>query len=175
MINPQSEKEVLDLCKQYNLHQLINEPTHFTETSSTIIDLILVSNVQSIEMFGVGEPFLMQDIRYHCPIYTIFTLKKPVTKSFKRKIWLYEKGNYDELHTKVSEFDWNNVRNEDTNQYALNFSSKLLEISSDCIPTKFITVRPQDVPWMNNNIRKLMKKRNRLYKKYKNNKSPEKI
>ena len=174
MINPQSEKKVLDICKQYNLHQLIDEPTHFTETSSTITDLILVSNVQSIEMFGVGEPFLMQDIRYHCPIYSIFTLKKPVTKTFKRKIWLYEKGNYDELRTKVSEFDWNNVRNEDTNQYALNFSSKLLEISSDCIPTKFITLRPQDVPWMNNNIRKLMKKRNRLYKKYKNNKSPEK-
>ena len=159
MINPQSEKKVLDICKQYNLHQLINEPTHFTETSSTIIYFTLVSNVQSIEIFGVGEPFLMQDIRYHCPIYSIFTLKKPVTKLFKRKIWLYEKGNYDELRTKISEFDWNNGRNEDTYQYALNFSSKLLEISSDCIPTKFITVRPQDVPWMNNNIRKLMKKK----------------
>ena len=79
MINPQSEKKVLDICKQYNLHQLINEPTHFTETSSTIIYLILVSNVQSIEIFGVREPFLMQDIRYHCPIYTILYLKKPVT------------------------------------------------------------------------------------------------
>ena len=101
--------------------------------------------MQSIEMFGVRKPFLLQGIIYHCPIYTIFTLKKPVTKSFKRKILLYEKGNYDELRTKVSEFDWNTVRNEDTNQYLLKFSSKLLEISSDRIPTKFITVRPQNI------------------------------
>ena len=85
MINPDSKKKVLDICKQYNLHQLINQQTHFTETSSTIIDFILVRNVQSIEMFGVREPFLMQGIIYHCPIYTILTLKKPVTKSFKQK------------------------------------------------------------------------------------------
>ena len=52
MINLQSEKKDLDICQQYILHQLINEPTHITETSSTIIDLILVSNVQSIEMFS---------------------------------------------------------------------------------------------------------------------------
>ena len=174
MLNPQSEKKILDICKEYNLKQLINEPTHFTESSSTLIDLILVSNVQSIEMFGVGEPFLMQDIRYHCPVYSIFSLKKPVTKSFQRKIWLYEKGNYDELRNKVSEFDWNNVYNEDINQYALNFSNKLLDIASECIPSKLITVRPKDLPWMNNSIRKLMRKRNRLYKKYKANKSAEK-
>ncbi|MEW8548517.1 MAG: reverse transcriptase family protein [Candidatus Thiodiazotropha sp.] len=174
MINPQSEKKVLDICKQYNLHQLINEPTHFTESSSSLIDLILVSNRQSIEMFGVGEPILMQDIRYHCPVYSIFNFKKSISKSFQRKVWLYEKGNYDELRNKVSDFDWNTVQNEDINQYALNFSNKLLEIASECIPTKFITVRPKDLPWMNNNIRKLMRKRNRLYKKYKTNKSPDK-
>ena len=67
-------------------------------------------------MFGMGEPFLMQDIRYHCPVYSVFNLKKPITKSFQRKIWLYKKGNYDELRNKVSEFDWNNVYNEDINQ-----------------------------------------------------------
>ena len=54
----------------------------------------------------------MQDIRYYFPLYSIFTLKKPMTKSFQSKNWLYEKGNYDELRNKVSEFDWNNVYNE---------------------------------------------------------------
>ena len=34
-----------------------------------------------------------------------------------------------------------------------------------------IRVRPQDLPWINGSIRKLMRKRNRLYKKYKQNKT----
>ena len=42
-----------------------------------------------------------------------------------------------------------------------------------CIPSKTVTVRPQDLPWMNNNLRKLMRKRNRLFEKYKKDKSVE--
>ena len=36
-----------------------------------------------------------------------------------------------------------------------------------CIPTKHVTIRPRDLPWINNTIRRLIRKRNRLYKKYK--------
>ena len=50
--------------------QLITEPT-FVETSSTIIDLILVGNLRTVELSGVVEPFLLQDIRYHCPTYCV--------------------------------------------------------------------------------------------------------
>ena len=62
VINPSSANKILDICKQYNLHQLIKELTYFTEYSSSLIDLILVSNLQSIDLSGVGEPFLSQDI-----------------------------------------------------------------------------------------------------------------
>ena len=34
--------KMTDLIQEYNLTQLINEPTHFTENSSSLIDLILV-------------------------------------------------------------------------------------------------------------------------------------
>ena len=37
-----SNRQNLDLCQHYNLEQLTNEPTNFTETSSTIIDLFLL-------------------------------------------------------------------------------------------------------------------------------------
>ena len=59
--------KIMDIYKTWNLQQLIDEPTHFTETSSLIIDLILVNNVSAVEISGVSEPFLLQDIRYRCP------------------------------------------------------------------------------------------------------------
>ena len=46
--------------------------------------MILVSNLRTVELSGVGEPFLMQDIRYHCPTYCVpkdqaaFTINSPL-------------------------------------------------------------------------------------------------
>ena len=175
VINPSSANKILDICKQYNLHQLIKEPTHFTEYSSSLIDLILVSNLQSVELSGVEEPFLSRDIRYHCPVFSIFRLKKAVQNTFKRDIWTYDQGDYESLRKRISEFDWNSIHNDDVNIYAKTFSDKLLEMTKECVPNRTITVRPHDLPWMNGNIRKLMRKRNRLYKKYKTNKTGERF
>ena len=44
---------LLDFCKSVNLTQLINEPTRVTETSSTLLDVIITSNVNLVESFGV--------------------------------------------------------------------------------------------------------------------------
>ncbi|MCG7877682.1 MAG: reverse transcriptase domain-containing protein [Candidatus Thiodiazotropha endolucinida] len=167
VLNTQSERKIADLCQQYNFNQLINEPTNYTEYSSTIIDLIMVSNMHSVNHSGVGEPFLMQDIRYHCPTFCIFNFKKYNPKSFNRKIWLYDRGNYAELCQKVSDFDWNSIRNDDVNIYAESFTDNLLALAEQSIPCKTVTIRPRDLPWINSDIRKTMRKRNRLFRKYK--------
>ena len=57
MLATQSQRKINDLCQQYGLIQLINEATNFTESSASIIDLIMVSNINSVDISGVGEPF----------------------------------------------------------------------------------------------------------------------
>ena len=53
-----SSRKVRDLCQQFNFEQIINEPTHFTENSSSLIDLILTSNRNTISLSGVAKHFL---------------------------------------------------------------------------------------------------------------------
>ena len=72
LLSPLTSKKNDSLCTQFALHQSINQPTHFTETSSSIIDILLVSNKDNLILSGVGDPFLGQEVRYHCPIYGIF-------------------------------------------------------------------------------------------------------
>ena len=151
----------------------MDEPTNYTEFSSTIIDLIMVSNIHSVYLSGVGEPFLTQDIIYYCPTYCIFKFKKDISRPFIRKKWLYAKGDYDKFRQIVNDYDWASTYDEDVNLYATNFTNSLLNMAEKCIPSKTVTVRPQNLPWMNNNLRKLMRKRNRLFKKYKKDKSVE--
>ena len=56
-----------ELILEYNLNQLITDPTHFTETSSSLIDLILVRNQANILCSMVADPFVPNQVRYHCP------------------------------------------------------------------------------------------------------------
>ena len=151
--------------------QLITEPTNFAEKSSPIIDLILVSNLRTVELTGVGEPFLMQDIQYYCPTYCVLKFKKHLTKAFSGKIWLFENGDYNAFCQTVSDYDWNTIIKEDVKLYANALTQTLINLSEQYIPNKNVTIRPQDLPWINNNIQKLIRKRNRFYRKYKNSKT----
>ena len=112
----------------------------------------------------------MQDIRYHCPTCCVLKFKKHLSKAFSCKIWLYENGNYAFRQT-VSDYDWSTVIKEDVNSYANTLTQALINLSEQYIPNKNVTIRPLDLPWINNNIRKLMRKRNRFYRKYKKSKT----
>ena len=50
---------------------IISEPTHFTESLFSLIDLLLVTNKNKILLGGVGKPFLDQNIKFHCPKYCV--------------------------------------------------------------------------------------------------------
>ena len=44
MLNTQSSRKINSICEELSLLQMIQDPTHFTENSSSLIDLIIVSN-----------------------------------------------------------------------------------------------------------------------------------
>ena len=90
---PNTLRKIESICSQFSMNQLIVEPTHYTERSSTIIDLFFVIKNDNVVLSGVGDPFLQQNIRYHCPIYVILKFAKPRKSSFERHIWYYDKGN----------------------------------------------------------------------------------
>ena len=47
-----------DLLQHISLRQLIDEATHFTEQSMSLIDLIIVRNTNNILSWGVADPFI---------------------------------------------------------------------------------------------------------------------
>ena len=69
------------ICATYSLEQLINDPTNFTENSSSVIDLIVTSCIDFVPYTGVGPPLLDQ-VRYHCPVIGILNSPKPTNSSF---------------------------------------------------------------------------------------------
>ena len=107
-VSAQLSVKIKNLCEEFSLTQTINQPTHYTEHSSSVLDIILTTNDNHLILSGVGDPFLTQDIRYHCPIYGIFNFSKPRGKSYARLTWNYDRGDYILLRQKAAQTDWSN-------------------------------------------------------------------
>ena len=133
-LNTAGHRKATSLFEPYGLVQLIDEPTHYTESSESIIDLLLTRNASSLLLCGVGDAFLDQNIRYHCPIYAIFNFDKHKRICYKRNIWQYENGNYDLLKQYVNEFDWLSLKSDDVNTYAVQSTLKSLVTGKACGP-----------------------------------------
>ena len=67
-----------------------------SQNSQSLINLVLTNNPSFITYTEVG-PVLIDLTGFHCPTHGIFNCEKHTSSCYKRNIWLYEKGNYDDL------------------------------------------------------------------------------
>ena len=103
----------------------------------------------------------------------MFRFSKYKQPCFKRKIWKYESGDYDLLNQLIYDFDWTTVEHDTINTYAENFTNKILKICVSAIPSKVVTIRPSDPPWVTNVLRNAIRKRKRAHKFAKRHNTPE--
>ena len=152
--------EIRRFCDVTNLHQLIKEPTRVP--SNTLIDHILTDIPNNHVHTGVMDPFCSD----HKPIFTCLDFKIKHSQSFKRKVWKYDEGDYDKFRFELSKISWTEIFSNETTLEckALTFTNILLNIASLCIPNKTCTIRPNDKPWMHNEIRHEIRIRRRIHK-----------
>ena len=167
VLNARTSRKIESLCSQFSFYQSIDQPTHFTENSSSLIDIILVRNKDNLLLSGVADPFLSQDLRYHCPIYGIFRFSKPKIKSFSRHVWYYDRGNFNLLREKATVIDWQSFQDKDINVFANNINSAIVSLAAECIPNRYIKVKLLEPPWITSFLKRHIRKRKRAYRKAK--------
>lgn len=115
MLNSVSSRKIDSICQRLILSQFISDSTHFTENSTSLIGIILTTNPELIYLPGVGEPCFDLQVRYHCPIFGLLNFKKAKIHTFKRHIWLFDKGNYTLLRQQASNINWEQLKNSTIN------------------------------------------------------------
>ena len=157
-----------DLILQYNLTQLITYATHFTEASSSLIDLKLVRNKNSIVTSGVLEPLFPHLKRYHCPILVLLKFIHPKVKTYKRKIWNYQRADFDKYRQLLSEQNLpNKIKNKELDNSIQIVADAIYDAADKSIPNEIVYIRPSDYPWITCHIKSLIRKRRRVYNKLK--------
>ena len=163
-----NNNKVKELMLEYNLIQLISEPTHFTEHFSSLVDLILVRNINNILTSGVTDPFIADYARYHCPVIAVLKFTCPHIPSFQRKIWNYKLADYDKYRAILSESNLLEKieldGNIDHNVQVLTETT--FRVAEESIPNKTVTIKPDNHPWITCHIKNLIRKRKRTYRQF---------
>ena len=163
-----NKNKISDLLLQFNLTQLITDTTHFTETSASLIDLIMVRNRNNILTSGVADPLLPNLTRYHCPVYIFLKFIRPKVKTYKRKIWNYQRADFAKYRQILSEHDLpNRIRGNELDASVQIVTDAIFNAADKSIPNKIVNIRPIDYPWITCHIKSLIRKRRRVYNKFK--------
>ena len=168
IFKPNTWSKINNLCQYFGLEQLIKEPTHYTESSSSAIDLFLTSNSNNVFLTGVGDPFLEHNIRYHCPIFCLLKFDNSAKSTFSRHIWPYDRCDFNSFRDEIQQTYWQLFKLDNIDTYAENVTTCLTELAKKHVQNKTIICRPLDPPWLTTYIRKLIRKRKRLFSKFKN-------
>lgn len=142
-----------------NLRNVINEPTRVTPTSSTLIDPIILSDTVEFDHSGCLD--IDQTISDHRATCLFIKSNFPTHVSSSRKIWLYNQADFNHLNELLSSEDWSFIDTMSTNDACKEFTDKLLQHMNSCIPSKVITIRPNDKPWFDSEMRRYTKYRDR--------------
>jgi len=146
-IEASQSNKICRLINSYNATQLINSPTHITEHSQSLIDLMFVKHSRDVLSSFVADPFIPDLTRFHCPIVSVLKLSKPVQSCYRRRIWLYKDGDYNKNRHLLNSNDWTAIlNNENLDNAAETLSNVILAAASLSIPNKDVIIRPNDVP-----------------------------
>ena len=116
-----------NITSQFGLHQIINEPTHILENSSSCIDPIFTSQPNLSVESGIRSS--LHPSCHHQIIYTKFNLEVIYPPPYAREVWHYQDSNVDLIRRSINEFDWDRAfANKHADEKVLIFNKTVLNV-----------------------------------------------
>ena len=147
-INDQSSREgtqLESLTSLYGMKQLIAEPTHVLENSSSCIDLIFTNQPNLIMDAGVYHSFHSKC--HNQVISAKLNLQIEYPPPYTREIWDYGKAQFDLINKAIENFDWNKLfSGQDIHNQVNIFNTTILNVFRNFIPNKVILRDDKEPP-----------------------------
>ena len=147
------------LLNKFNLKNVINKATRITDTSTTLIDLVICSDTSKISHQGVCD----LGISDHHLIYAVVNLKRKRQRSTLKTVYDYKKVDLDSLRTDFAAAPWSicNIF-DDLDDATWAWECLYKDIMKSHIQARRVKIRNGSLPWMNSSIRKELNKRYKL-------------
>jgi hypothetical protein len=152
-----AQQKLVEIAEKYQLHQVQEEPTR----GDNLLDLVFTTNPTLLKA-SVSTPGLSD----HDAVVSDFCIQPFFVRNSPRKCYHYGKAEWDKLKQAATEVS-KRVSSQladgaDVNTLWKTFKEQLLKAIDQYIPSTQRTSR-HSLPWFNNRLRKLLKKKQRLY------------
>ena len=161
-------REIENMLTSLGLSQVISEPTNFEPGKKpSCIDIIVTDQPNSV--LDSGTRASLDPFCHHQIIYCKVNMRIPPPLPFDRKIWHFNRANSAAIKRCMTNFPWlqHLSINNDPNWQVKTFTDILLNIMTNFVPNETKRFVPRDPPWITRPLRKMLKRKNRLYKSYK--------
>ena len=164
--NCPESKALMNFATEMNLSQLIKSPTRITNTTQSLLDVVLTSPNSPVRRSGV----LNTTISDHLPVYVELKLKSPKPSPYYITVRSYK--NYspslfiadlasNQSHSLLSIFHVDDVNTK------LHIFNKTIQSTLDShAPIKTVKIRSRPCPFVTREIKDLMKTRDQLHRRY---------
>ena len=153
-------KKFLGVVQKLALHQCVKNPTR----EKNILDLVFVYDNLMISKIEFLAPLAKSD---HSALLIRLNVKSKIQKKVVTG-YKYDKANYNILQDRINKINWEEeVRVKSVDENWKTLIKILINFRENNI--KKTSREMGDIPpWLNNKIMRLIKKRNNLFKRYKN-------
>ena len=114
-----------------------------------------------------GIHSLLHSNCHHQIVFAKFDLSIFYPLPYERTVWNYERANTELIRSAIDQFDWlTALSNVNVDEKVYFFTKALLNIIQNFIPDGTIICDDRDLPWINQEIKKLMLEKNLEFKSY---------
>ena len=149
-----------------NLNILPTNPTHlFPGCTPSLLDLMIVSSTERLATFGQMSA---EAFSYHDLVYLSYKIRPPKLKPTVVMRRCFNNIDSEKFMSDLSRINWDCIFSADNVNDKLNiFNSLLIELFDAHAPLRPVKMKHLPAPWLTQDIKVLMAKRNSAKSKYK--------
>ena len=155
----ENESHLSSIISLNTLTNVITKPNRITRNSASLIDPVLVTDSINVKYADILD--VESNISDHKATSILINFNYKPKLCSKRKVWYYDRADFIQLNNRIFIEEWSFINVMDVNDACERFTYKLLEMMTQFIPSKEVTIRPNDKPWYDSEIRRLSRHRDR--------------
>nr|CAH7741509.1 unnamed protein product [Callosobruchus chinensis] len=158
-----SYRYISSMLDSTGMHQIINEATHISSNSMSLIDVIICSEPSLVVSYAVENTDMSDHELISCKIAHI----KPKLQPFIYTYRSFKNFNENLFHEDLQNLSLTEIYYiRDVDQKLSVFNKKLLALFDKHIPIKKSRITKAKCPWLNDEIKDLIKGRNKAKAKF---------
>ncbi len=163
-------EKLIALAEEHGLTQCVTEPTRIQDNCENILDLVFTNNPNCVEKITI-----VPGMADHRTVIADLNLSPKIKRRVKRKVFIRKKADTDSIKTSLTDFQQTYMTSTigfNANQKWKTIHKKITEVMNDFVPHRYTSTR-YNLPWFNRQLRRLCRRKQRLYNKAKSSGKPE--